>query len=134
MLKPGGRFYLAASGQAHLQELGDLAAHLMDGASLRAFRETFGSQPFKLESGETLLQAHFDEVTLRRSERNDLFVTEAEPLVAFFLSMNSSEMFKKEPAEEVKERLEFFRTHLNTQIAERGFVHITRDTGLLEAS
>ena len=134
VLKPGGRFYLAASGRAHLQELSDLAAHLMDRASLRAFRETFGSQPFKLEEGERLLKMHFDEVTLHRSAKNDLFVTEAEPLVAFFLSMNSSEMFKKGPEEEVRKRLESFRAYLNEQIAGRGFVHITRETGLLEAT
>ena len=133
VLRPGGRVYIGASSKAHLQELSDLAAHLMDETSLRAFRETFGSQPFKLEEGERLLRTHFEEVTLHLLERNDLFVTEAEPLIAFILSMNSSETFKQQPEEEVAERLGAFRTYLENRIAERGLIRITRAVGLLEA-
>ncbi len=133
VLKPGGRVYIGASSRAHLQELSELAAHFMDEVSLRAFRETFGSQPFKLEEGERLFKTHFGEVTLHLLKSNDLFVTEAEPLIAFILSMNSSEAFKEQLKEEVAKRLEAFRSYLEKRIADEGSIHITRAVGLLEA-
>ena len=133
VLEPNGRFYGAMNADTHLRELSELAAHLMDGASLHAFRKIFDSQFMRLERCKTLLKEHFGEVRVHRSEQNDLYVTEAEPLIAYILSMNSSEVFKKGPEEEVRERLEFFKTYLNAQIAERGAIHITRATGLLEA-
>ena len=133
VLKPGGRVYIATSGEAHLQELTELAAHLMEEASLRTFKYAFSSQPFKLEEGKRLLETHFEKVTLHRSAKNDLYVTEAELLVAFLLSMNASETFKQRSDEKSGERLESFRAYLNAQIAEHGSIHITRDVGLLEA-
>ena len=133
VLKPGGRVYIGASGRAHLQELSELAAHLMEGASLRTFRGLFGSQTFRLEGGEALLEANFHDVRLHRLEKNDLFVTEAEPLIAFILSMSSAETFRREPGRKVEQQTEAFRTYLERQIADHGSIHITRAVGLLEA-
>ena len=133
VLEPNGRFYGAMNADTHLQELSELAAHLMDGASLYAFREIFGSQFMRLARCEGLLREQFGEVRVHRSEQNDLYVTEAEPLVAYLLSMNSSETFKQEPEGEVKKKLGVFRAYLDEQIKENGAIHITRATGLLEA-
>lgn len=132
VLKPRGRAYAAMNAETHLQELSELAAHLMDGASLEGFRGVFDAQAFRLEQAEVLFREYFHEVRVHRPAKNDLYVTEAEPLIAYFLSMNSSETFKQFE-EEVAERLGAFRTYLNEQIAERGSIHITRKAGLLEA-
>lgn len=133
VLQPDGRFYAALNGEAHLQELSELAAYLMDGASLRIFRELFGSQTFRLEDGEALLKANFYDVKLHHLEENDLLVTEAEPLIAFILSIISAETFRREPEREVEQQTEAFRSYLEKRIADEGSIHITRAVGLLEA-
>ena len=132
VLKPEGRVYAAMNAATHLQELSELAAHLMDGASLKEFREVFEGQAFRLEQAEALFGRYFNEVSVHRPAKNDLYLTEAEPLIAYFLSMNASETFKQ-LGEEVTERLAAFKAYLNEQIAERGSIHITRRAGLLEA-
>ena len=86
----------------------------------------------RLERCEALLREHFGKVRVHRSEQNDLYVTEAEPLIAYLLSMNSSETFKQEPEGEVRAQIESFKAYLNEQIAAHGSIHITRATGLLE--
>ncbi len=122
VLKPGGRFYAATNGLAHLQELDQIAE--AGGLPIRQGRQAFGVAGFNLENGAAQIAAWFTAVELRRYP-DGLIVTQAQPLVDYILSMNS--VLDSPPGEALIER---FKRSVEEQIAREGSLRITKDTGL----
>jgi ubiquinone/menaquinone biosynthesis C-methylase UbiE len=123
VLRPGGALIAATNGEAHLQELRDLVARFAP--ELSAWGGS-GIEVFSLENGAAQLAPWFAPVELRRFP-NALVVTEAAPLSAFILSMNTlAELHGARRAE-----LEaFVERELHSQ---GGAIHITKDAGLFVA-
>lgn len=118
-LQPGGRFYAATNGPAHLRELNEFlpgpAADLPYG----------GEYSFGLDNGRDLLASPFAHVTLHRRD-DALAVTEVAPVVAFILSSPKELGLDDEGRAEVAARVE-------RELATRGVIRLTKDTGLFEA-
>lgn len=132
VLKPGGRFYASTNGQAHMQEIGDLAAHFAEGETLENIRSAHTINSFRLEDGLEMLSGYFTDVTCYR-RKSSLRVTEAEPLLAFILSATAATELRERPNAAQRERLEAFKTYLRKRIAAEGAVRITQASGLFEA-
>jgi hypothetical protein len=81
--------------------------------------------PFRLENGGNELAQWFATVRLHRYESN-LVVTEAEPLVAYVLSMFVKTMI-------TGERISQLRSFVEQELAAHGAIYITKDTCLFEA-
>ncbi len=77
VLRPGGRLYAATGSEHNLRELDALRPAQAD--------DWGRATPFTLENGGDQLRACFQHVALHRY-RNDVVVTEAEPLIAQMLS------------------------------------------------
>jgi ubiquinone/menaquinone biosynthesis C-methylase UbiE len=116
VLKMGGRFYAST-----------LAGDYMREFELFLPRRRAAHLSFNLDNGEELLAAQFEHVTLHRYD-NTLVVTEAEPLIAYLVSMTP------QSAIELQERvyrdvaplvLRYLETH--------GEVRLTANSGLFEA-
>ena len=132
VLRPGGRFYASTNGRAHMQEIGDLAAHFAEGEVLENIRSAHRRNSFRLEDGLEMLSGYFADVRLHRFE-SSLEVTEAEPLLAYILSASAAAELRERPSAAQRERLEAFKAYLNRRIAAEGAVHITTVPGLFEA-
>jgi ubiquinone/menaquinone biosynthesis C-methylase UbiE len=121
-LVPGGAFYAATNGVTHMQELDELIAeHLATVAFERLSLENF-----LLETGEERLRQMFDQVTLH-TYPDALEVTEAEPLVAYALSMR-----RTQAAAAPEEAVSAFREALEQRL-KHGPIRITKATGLFVA-
>ena len=125
VLKPGGHLYAATNGQNHMRELHELLEKFDPDTMARWFSSA-SLMPFRLENGRTELSPWFSSITLHRYE-SDLIVTEAEPLVAYVLSMFVTPMI-------TGEKINQFRSFVEQELAAHGPIHITKDTGLFEAS
>jgi SAM-dependent methyltransferase len=89
---------------------------------------------FNLQNGAEQLSAWFKEVGLLGYE-DSLAVTEAKPLVDYLLStMHAQELAKHLSAEEFRRRLSTLKDWLAKELAARGSIHITKDTGMFVAS
>jgi ubiquinone/menaquinone biosynthesis C-methylase UbiE len=119
VLRPGGRFYAATNGRAHMRELRDLHERFQRDAGRR-----IGSvaNPFTLENGAEQLRPWFAHVAIRRQE-NSLRVTEAGPLVAYAASTQTLS----------EGALRALTAHVERKIARHGAIHITKDSGLFTA-
>jgi len=119
VLRPGGRFYAATNGRAHMRELRDLHERFEAGAGRR-----IGSvaEPFTLENGAEQLRPWFAQVAIRRQE-NSLRVTEAGPLVAYAASTQTLS----------EDALRALAAHVEREIARHGAIEITKDAGLFTA-
>jgi ubiquinone/menaquinone biosynthesis C-methylase UbiE len=121
VLKPGGRFYASTIGQTHMREIDALAKSLVS-AHFWWSEEKGG---FVLETGAEELSHYFSQVKLYRFQ-DALVVTEAEPLIAYMLSGRLKSAF-------VGEKLQTLRQIIEHELATRGSIHITKDSGLFEA-
>ena len=122
VLRPGGRFYASTTGRAHLRELDDLVHRF--GISLR--REGMWQKPtFVLENGGDLISRQFTTVLEHRYE-DSLVVTEAAPLLAYVRSSFTLSVA-------VGDDGEGFARFVEREIALRGAIHITKDSGMFEA-
>jgi ubiquinone/menaquinone biosynthesis C-methylase UbiE len=120
VLKPEGRLYASTLGKDHLREMG---VFRVDG------KFEMGSRlPFNLENGEPQLRSFFSEVRIYRRE-DALIVTEAEPIVAYFLSLPSYR-YAVEKDRSFEEQL---RQRVETYMAEHTSIRLSSDTGLFEA-
>ncbi|GHO92570.1 SAM-dependent methyltransferase [Reticulibacter mediterranei] len=120
VLKPAGYFYAATNGVIHLQGI----KQLMQSAGLASVGLS-DEQKFTLENGAEQLESSFEDVQVERMENNALVVTEVEPLLAFIRSSSLTA-----PTEEQEHTL---RDIIAQEIAERGAVHIPKDSGLFIA-
>ena len=132
VLKPGGRFYATTNGVTHLQELEDfIQAHLADRLPGLEF-ERLSLENFTLENGERLLADIFERIEMQ-SYPDALEVTEAEPLVAYILSMRRTrDLLQDVPREALDRLINEARRELERRL-ERGPIHIRKVTGLFVA-
>ncbi|HBF39053.1 MAG TPA: class I SAM-dependent methyltransferase [Firmicutes bacterium] len=121
VLKNDGIFYAATASVRNMAELKAL---------LKPFHDGPPSQPvlgnFSLENGRAQLEAHFSRIELRKYD-DALEITEAEPIVNYFLSCNSMTEDKVILKEE---QVEEFRRCLKTKLAKEGKIVVSKDTGL----
>jgi SAM-dependent methyltransferase len=122
VLRPGGRFYTATVGAAHLREIGDL---------VRRFNPQiiFGigdEASFTLENGAEQLARCFATVDLQRYH-DGLIVTEAQPLIDYILSGRVG-------AALAADRVAEFAAFVQRELAQHGALAISKDTGLFEAT
>lgn len=126
VLRPGGSFFAATNGTAHMRELGDLLERFNPQAhDLSRFNAVI--EPFSLENGGTQLAAWFAPITLR-IYADSLMVTEVEPLIAYVLSLI--------PAQEAAftaAQIAALRAFLEGEIAAKGAISITKATGMFVA-
>lgn len=123
VLRTQGRFYAATNGETHLREMKLLCERA--GITAAGVLSPSAASAFSLQNGAAQMAASFPSTEIRRLE-GDLAVTEAEPLIAFILSSL--------PSSSVSEsQLQALRALIEQEIAGRGFVHITKESGLFIA-
>jgi ubiquinone/menaquinone biosynthesis C-methylase UbiE len=119
VLKPGGHVFIATNGLNHLRELYELEHHfdptLDFGWSVKAH------QMFSLNTGGAEVAQFFQDVRIVRYE-DALNITQAEPLVAYILSMSTS------PA--VAQRRAELQRFIETEIQQHGAIHIAKESGV----
>jgi ubiquinone/menaquinone biosynthesis C-methylase UbiE len=120
ILRPHGRFYATTTGREHMRELNAAATSI-----LQVPRHAPSAERFGLENGFEQLQSVFAQVEVSRYH-NELRVTEVEPLIEYFVSM---EPFISPPPE----RWSALREHFQNTIKERGEIVIPIDVGMLIA-
>jgi len=115
VLEPGGKFYAATNGTAHMRELFDLI--------LRAVPDfQISVDVFSLESGEAKLRRHFSRVTAIRYE-DGLVVPDASALSAYALSLPGLSHATQGQVREI-ERI------IAEEIDRQGRIIISKDGGL----
>jgi SAM-dependent methyltransferase len=124
VLKPGGVLYTATNGHGHLTKIGELVGSV-DADALKIC--TAGADSiagFTLENGTDQLRPFFAAVAMRHY-KNELRVTEAEPLVEYILSTRVAELLTGK------------RTQLTDliqhELAAHGAITLTADTGMFQA-
>ena len=121
VLAPAGRLYASTLGEQSMREIGEWMRRLHPAAVWRPLVEDF-----TLENGAAQLAPSFASVTLLRYE-DALEVTEVEPLLAYLRSGRARNIL-------TGERLGRLRALLEQELAARGAIHITKDSGLFVAS
>ena len=120
VLKPSGFCYAATMGVANMREIDELAARFFS-----IPRMTEASARFGLESGEAYMRRAFSEVNLERYP-DSLVVTEAAPLMEYICSMRVRSRVSDE-------QVAGLRRHLENEIAARGEIRISKDSGMFIA-
>ncbi len=116
VLRPDGRLYAATNGAAHLQELEAL---------LPESRFDFSHNTFGLENGGAQLAPWFPNIALHRCD-DALVVHEAEPLIAYLLSLRAASDLDDAERAAITEQVE-------REMAAHAVIRITKDSGLFEA-
>jgi ubiquinone/menaquinone biosynthesis C-methylase UbiE len=117
VLRPGGKLYAATNGRAHLHELSSFVLEQSSDFSHRLV--------FDLENGRDQLAPWFSTIVLHRYD-DALIITEAEPLIAYFLSTRIASALDDEARADLARRVE-------QELAAHGAIHVTKDIGLFEA-
>jgi ubiquinone/menaquinone biosynthesis C-methylase UbiE len=125
VLKPGGRFFAATNGQAHLRELGELVHSFVSETPSETENLFAGMLSFSLENGYEQLAAWFADVSLRRYE-DSLAVTEAAPLADYILSTSK--------AASIALDRQAFTSFIEQRLVLEGVVRITKDAGIFVAT
>ena len=120
VLRRDRRFYATTTGREYMRELNAAATRI-----LQIPRHTPSAERFGLENGYKLLQSVFSKVEIRRY-RNELRVSEVEPLIDYFASM---EPFISPAPERWAALREYFQNTIN----ERSEIVIPIDVGMLIA-
>ena len=132
ILRPGGHLYAVTNGIKHTYEMVAMLRVLDPEWPHESINTDLPN--FNLQNGAEQLSAWFNEVALLGYE-DSLAVTEAKPLVDYLLStMHGQELAKRLPAEEFRGRLCTLKDSLAKELAARGSIHITKDTGMFIAS
>ena len=131
VLKPCGTLYAATNGEGHLREMGWMKrilnpAHPVDIAT----KQPLG---FDLENGTEQLSPWFRKISLQRYE-DSLVVTETKPLVDYLLSGAAADAAERgSDADEFRRRVADLTDLLERELALRGEIRITKDSGLFVA-
>ncbi len=120
VLKPAGRLYATTAGEKHLHELPELVGKF----DPKLTEELRWPIEFNLENGVAQLTQWFSHVTVRRYE-DSLRVTQAAPLVDYVLSSTRLELNV--------DRRDEFEEFIEQELTNNGVIHITKDSGILEA-
>ncbi len=126
VLKPAGRLYAATNGKAHMLELNELLLNFAERSGIAT--EVPDMSGFSLETGAEQLKAVFSNVSWH-SREDALVITEAEPLLAYILSMSRlpPDLSQTQP-----QLIEAFRLELEQMIAQAP-LRVRRVTGVYEA-
>ena len=121
--RDGGRFYATTVGRAHMEELYELVSRFAGDDELWS-----GDLPesFLLENGAERLERWFSHVAMKRYV-DELFITEADPLVAYVRSMAVGESVLQ------GDRAQAFKKFVESEMASRGTIVVRKDTGIFEA-
>lgn len=131
VLKSSGVFHAATNGREHLREIDGFIRRLDPEHPEYGLARNFPG--FRLENGGKQLSEYFAEVSLARRE-DELYVTEAEPLLAWILStMTVREIAHRIGEDEFRQRASGLSETLEREISERGEIQITKDAGLFTA-
>jgi ubiquinone/menaquinone biosynthesis C-methylase UbiE len=117
VLRPGGKLYAATNGRAHLRELSSFVPEQSSDFSHELV--------FDLENGRDQLAPWFSTILLHRYD-DALVITEAEPLMAYFLSTRIASALDDEVRADLARRVE-------QELAAHGAIPVTKDMGLFEA-
>ena len=120
VLRPNGRFYATTTGREYMRELNAAATRI-----LQIPRRTPSAERFGLENGFELLQSVFAKVEIRRYQ-NQLRVTEVQPLIDYFASMEP--FISPSP-----ERWTTLREYFQDTLRENGEIVIPIDVGIMIA-
>jgi 2-polyprenyl-3-methyl-5-hydroxy-6-metoxy-1,4-benzoquinol methylase len=131
VLRPDGILYATTNGTRMHREMGWMQRLLDPSRPTDAyFAAPLG---FSLENGAEQLSPYFSDVTLWRY-RDALAVTEVEPLVTYLLSGSAADTAaKRTSADEFENRVSELVDRLEHELASRGTINITKDTGLFIA-
>jgi ubiquinone/menaquinone biosynthesis C-methylase UbiE len=131
VLRARGLLYAATNGANTHREMGWMQRVLDPSRPTDGY---FGEPlQFSLENGAEQLSPWFSEVTLRRYE-DALVVTDATPLVAYLLSGSAADSAARgSNGDEFGRRVSDLIDRLERELASRGVIHITKDTGMFVA-
>jgi ubiquinone/menaquinone biosynthesis C-methylase UbiE len=125
VLKPVGTLYCTTNGERYMAEIGELLAAFDERIDYR-HRFVLG---FTLQNGPALLSKHFDLVEVR-PYADSLAVTSADDLINYVLSTgsisNATELLQGG-------RLAAFKEEMEKQIAAKGSIQISKESGMLVA-
>lgn len=121
VLKSGGHLFATTIGQNHLKEMANWIRQVNPGTEFFSF-----GSPFTLENGLDQLREFFPQVHLFRYP-DALHVTDIKSIIAFILSTSHA-------AEVSEEKLADLEKELEQELAEKGKIFISKDSGLLEAT
>jgi SAM-dependent methyltransferase len=120
VLVPGGACYAATLSKTNMREFNVMVQRFL-GSELHNAGSRFG-----LENGGDLMRASFPSVELRRYP-DSLVVTEAQPLMDY---VNSTQMHAAAP----EERKAALRSFIESELAARGSIEISKDAGMFIAT
>ncbi len=122
VLKDNGSFYASTFGRNNMKELNELVQEFYPQLnSLETLSNKFG-----LENGKSQLKEYFEQVTMNEYP-DHLEITDAQPVIEYFLSFAGNKSVLN------PEKLEEMKTHINEIIEEKGFMKVTKETGLFTA-
>jgi len=119
VLAPGGACYAATFSRDNMKELNEITMRFLRAAMDRA------ANRFGLENGYDMMRDCFPKVELVRFPYS-LIVTESQPLVDY---VKSTRMGQHSSPDRIAE----FSRFVESEIAERGAIHFSKDTGILIA-
>jgi len=119
VLRPEGHLYAATGGRADLKEIDELITRAGP-----TFHSIIRGESFRIENGVALLRPWFSNIELHRYE-DALVITEAEPLIAYILSMQRS--LSVERASELRKVVEH-------KLALGGSIQVTKEVGMFVAT
>jgi ubiquinone/menaquinone biosynthesis C-methylase UbiE len=120
ILKHNGVFYAATKGAKDMSELRALLKPFNDLPSVS------GITNFTLENGRDQLKNYYSNIEIRKYD-DSLEITEVEPIINFYLSLNGiseGKVFLKE------EKIAEFRQCLTEKLKKEGKILVTKDTGI----
>lgn len=120
VLKPDGRLFASTIGVDHLKEMNAWMSRISEDRL-----SALSHLPFQLETGAEQLRGYFSGVTMERYN-DDLEVTEIEPVIAYIRSGFSSEDI-------VESEFAKLQQELKSELAQKGKIFITKDSGLFLA-
>lgn len=120
ILKPGGCLFATTVGEQHLKEMNEWISRVSGDRLSVIFH-----LPFLLETGADQLREYFVRVTMERYSDN-LEVTEIDPVITYIRSGFSSEDILEPKLVELQQELE-------SELAQKGKIFITKDSGLFKA-
>jgi len=125
ILKENGFFYAATASSKNMYELKMLMKKFKNDHAIEAAFETIVSN-FSLENGAAQLRNYFTKIELRRYD-DSLEITEAEPIVNYFLSLNGMSANEISLAED---QVAEFRRYISEELARDGKISVSKDSGI----
>ncbi|MEO1289511.1 MAG: class I SAM-dependent methyltransferase [Chloroflexota bacterium] len=124
VLKPTGTLFAATNGKNHMKRLFVLAQAIDEGDDF----SSIVTDKFSLQNGTAQLLPFFPDIRIHRFQ-NDLWVTEAQPILDYIASMMAIDGMAILSAKEDE-----IRDTLNRLIAQDGGILIGKETGIFIAS